>query len=96
MQRITKDTPIRLVRDNKLLSARVCNGLMRGGCETVEDVLDLYNNYRLVEVRDMGPTALGLVKDFLRDYKDFDPDDDQGKEKDIKNDKISISVTSKK
>lgn len=75
-QRITRETPIRLVRDNKLLSARVCNGLLRyGSCNTVGDMLDMYLDYTLMSVKDMGYKARGLVKRFLIDYDFIDIND---------------------
>lgn len=76
MKRITRETPIRLVRDNKLLSARVCNDLLRyGSCNTVGDMLDMYLDYTLSSVKDMGYKARGLVKKFLIDYDFIDIND---------------------
>lgn len=76
MQRITRETPIRLVRDNKLLSARVCNDLLRyGSCNTVGDMLDMYLDYTLGSVKDMGYKARSLVKKFLIDYDFIDIND---------------------
>ena len=76
MQRITRETPIRLVRDNKLLSARVCNDLLRyGSCNTVGDMLDMYLDYTLSSVKDMGYKARSLVKCFLVDYDFIDIND---------------------
>ncbi|MCR5669638.1 MAG: hypothetical protein K6G10_01410 [Butyrivibrio sp.] len=64
---ITKETNLRVVRENGLMPARVCNGLMRGGCNTVGDMLDRYNDYTLSEIRDMGGWSILAIERFLKD-----------------------------
>ena len=93
-QRITMETTLREVRDNKLLSGRVCNDLLRyGNCETVGDLLGLYNEYKLTTVRDLGPKARGLIKEFLSN-NGFLKDDEEENTSNINSKVAEYSVTS--
>ena len=61
---ITKDTPIRDLMEEGILSVRASNVLMRSGCSTIEDVTKRTSD-EIATMRNMGKKAYEEVLEFL-------------------------------
>lgn len=63
---VTRKTTFEELRDNEMLSIRICNVLIRQGFKIIGDVLKL-NIYELALLPNMGKRCANILAEFLED-----------------------------